>query len=488
MKIESFETSQATQFGDLLSERKKDKELKIGLLAGAFFEYYRMWGDAYERQIRADMDLVAENLRKRFKQVVYPGLADTMDKFARAGDIFLEEKVDVVVLCQGTYCPDYMSLEALGRMKDVPLILFSTQTEPNIDPDMDYPQVIRDSAIIGISQLTGALRKMEWFPAYRPVVGWLDDQEAYEQIEKYARAAMAYKNLQHKSIGVVGHVFRGMYDFEHDKTKVKGKLGPNCINIQVSHLVDLWEKVTEEDIRSLAADVRRRFKIRDVDETDIHRAARLAIAMRDLVERFNLDALCYLGQHHVEQKTQTTAYLGSALLQENDIMTISEGDVHGVTMMLIMHQLTGQTPFFGEWGGFDYASNAILIEMHGFADPRIAKDPGDIWVTSSPENWGYTGNGFSFEFTGRPGPATIGHFIDDQDGYRMIISQGDILDRPALPIREVSLQIKVEKPVKEYLVELLNHGFAHHTIVGYGDLTDQLSYIADLMGIRKVFL
>jgi L-arabinose isomerase len=279
-----------------------------------------------------------------------------------------------------------------------------------------------------------------------------------------------------------------MYDFEHDKTKVKGNLGPNCINIQVSHLVELWEKVTDEDVRSLAADVRRRFKVRDLEEADIQRAAKLAIAMRNLVERFNLDALCYLGQHHVEQKTQTTAYLGSALLQEGDIMTISEGDVHGVTMMLIMHLLTGQTPFFGEWGGFDYERNAILIEMHGFADPRIAKDPHDIWVASSPENWGYAGNGFSFEFTARPGPATIGHFIDDQAGYRMIISKGDILDLPALPIREVSLQIKVDKPVREYLVELLNHGFAHHTIVGYGDLTEELAYIADLMGIRKVFL
>jgi L-arabinose isomerase len=488
MKVESFETSKTTEFGDLLSERKKDKELKVGLLAGAYFEYYRMWGDAYEQQIHDDMDLVAENLRKRFKHVVYPGLADTMDKFAKAGEIFLEEEVDIVVLCQGTYCPDYMPLETLGRMKDVPLILFSTQTEPNVDPDMDYPQIIRDSAIIGLTQLSGALRKMEWFNTYRPVVGWLDDQAAYDQVERYARAAMAYKNLQNKNIGVVGHVFRGMYDFEHDKTKVKGKLGPNCVNIQVSHLVDIWEEVAENDILGLVDEVKGRFKIRDLEEEDLYKAAKLAIAMRNLVERFNLDALCYLGQHHVEQKTQTTAYLGSALLQENDIMTISEGDVHGVTMMLIMHLLTGEAPFFGEWGGFDYERNALMIEMHGFADPRIAKDPNDIWVTSSPENWGYSGNGFSFEFTGRPGPATIGHFIDDQEGYRMIISKGEILDLPSLRIREVNLRIRVDKPVKEYLVELLDHGFSHHTIVGYGDLTEELAYIADLMSIRKVFL
>jgi len=488
MKIESFETSESEVFGDLLSERKKDREPTVGFLAGAFFEYYRMWGEGYERQIHADADLVASNLRRRFKNLVYPGLCDTMDKCAAAGELFKGEEVDVVVLCEMTYFPDYMPLEALGRVKCVPLILFSTQSEPIMRSDIDYPQIIRDSAIIGLVQFTGAVKKMGWFKNYRAVVGWLDDQEAYDQIERYVNAVQAYRNLQNKNIGVVGHVFRGMYDFEHDKTKVKGKLGPNCINIQVSHLVDLWEAVEAKEVAALEAEVKRRFKIRDIDDTDIHQAARLAIAMKDLVKRFHLDALCYLGQHHVEQKVQTTAYLGSAMLQENGIMAISEGDVHGVTMMLIQHLLTGTTPFFGEWSGFDEQLDALLIVMHGFIDPRSAKAPDEIWVTSSPENWGYTGNGFSFEATAKPGVATIGHFIDDQDGYRMLISKGEILDLPPLPIRESSFRMRMGKPIKQYLVDLLNHGFAHHTIVGYGDLTEELSFIADLMGIKKVFL
>ena len=157
-------------------------------------------------------------------------------------------------------------------------------------------------------------------------------------------------------------------------------------------------------------------------------------------------------------------------------------------MMLNQHLLTGMTPFFGEWGAFDEPLNAILVMMHGFADPRLAKDPDAIAVVPSPERWGYTGNGFSFEFTGRPGVATVGHFIEDSRGYRMLISRGEILDLPPLPCREVTLRIRFEKPVKQYIVELLNHGFSHHAMIAYGDLTDELSLIADLMGIGKVIL
>jgi len=489
MKIESFETSKSKVFGDLLSRKRKDKELKIGLLPGAYFEYFRMWGKTFEKQIQGDMDVVVNNIRKKFKNLVCPpSLCDTIDKCEEAGKLFKKEDVDIIVLCEFTYFPDYMPLQVLGQVKNFPLIVYVSQTESVIRPDIKYPQTIRDGSLIGLAQLTGTFKKMDWFKNYRVVVGWLNDQAVYDKIEKCAKAANVYNNLQNKIIGATGHVFRGMFDFEYDKTKVKGKLGPEIVNIQLDHFVDMWDKINEVDIKGVFDEVKRRFKIRDIEDSDIYKSAKLAIAMKNIVERFNLDALVYRGQHYTEKKFQATAYLGSAMLQENGIMVASEGDVHGVVMMMIQKLLTGYTPFFVEWSSFDEKLNALLLMGHGFADPTIAKDPKEIWITSSPENWGYTGKGFSFEFTGKPGSVTIGHFIDDQKGYRMLISSGEILDLPPLSVGEVNLRVKVEKPVKEYIAELLDHGFTHHCMVIYGDIREELSFIADLMGINKVFI
>ena len=39
-----------------------------------------------------------------------------------------------------------------------------------------------------------------------------------------------------------------------------------------------------------------------------------------------------------------------------------------------------------------------------------------------------------------------------------------------------------------HVEELPSYGYAHNTTVGDGDLTEALSFIADLMGMRKVFL
>lgn len=49
------------------------------------------------------------------------------------------------------------------------------------------------------------------------------------------------------TVGVVGHVFRCMFDFEFDETMVKGTLGPEVVNVLISHLFDLWDKILPED-------------------------------------------------------------------------------------------------------------------------------------------------------------------------------------------------------------------------------------------------
>ena len=42
-EIRSFEVSEGTVSGDLLSERRGDRPLVVGLLACGYFEYWRMY-------------------------------------------------------------------------------------------------------------------------------------------------------------------------------------------------------------------------------------------------------------------------------------------------------------------------------------------------------------------------------------------------------------------------------------------------------------
>lgn len=488
--IESFETAKGSVFGDLLTEKVADRPLKIGLVTLGFFEYWRMFPGTLKENVTADMTRLYERLAAELHgdRVVWPGLIDTLDAAEAAGHKLAEEGVDLIVYAAGTYCPDYMAIQTLENFRHLPVLLFNTQNEGRINLKTNYENILRNSALIANLQLAATFRKMGWFGGLKVVVGAIGDDDAYAEMGRYIRAYKAYVRLRSVNIGVVGHVFRGMYDFEYDKTMIKGTLGPNIISIQVDHLLDQFGSATEEEIAEVAAETKRRFSIVGLGEDDIGKSARFYVALRNTLERFRLDALTLLGQHYVEQKTGTTSYLANTMMHEEGKYVVNtEGDVHGLIMMTLMRQLGGEVPTFAEWGEYDEKLNALLMVHHGYANPAYARDRGTVKVNRSPEQWGLQGAGFGFEYTLRPGTVTVGHLIIDAEGYKMLIIRGEALDIPEnIPCEEITAVVKFPVPIKTFLAELIKEGFAHHCIIAYGDLTEELSYIADFMGIRKV--
>jgi L-arabinose isomerase len=490
-ELESFEVADGDTFGDLLSRDRirSDEKLKIGLLAGGFFEYWRMYGTLKETAEK-DNEVVLKRLSQKH-HIIYPCFVDSVDSADEAGRRFKDEQIDLLIITERTYVPDMYIYQMLSHIPSVPLLLYISQSRDTFDLQSDYEGTLRNSGMMSIVQLVAGFRKMNTYPRLEVVVGSIYDDIAYREIDRYIDVATIYKQLKTMTIGVIGHVFRGMFDFEYDKTMVKGILGPEVLNVQIDHLLNLWETISTEDaeVRGLIEKVHSTYQVEGVEKSDIIGAARVAVALKRLIHRFRLDGLVLLGQHHVEAKTKATSYLGMAELHaEGKTPGVTEGDVLGLIMMKIMRHFTGLTPFFGEWAEFDVQRNAMMLLGHGYADPTQAKKGTVPKITPTPEQWGFEGKGFSYEMTFDPGIVTFGHFIRDDKGWRMLISGGEILDLPTMPIHDVSLLVKVERPIKEYIEILTKCGFAHHCIAVRGDIKKELSQMADLMGMEKVFI
>ena len=212
------------------------------------------------------------------------------------------------------------------------------------------------------------------------------------------------------TIGVIGSVFRGMFDFEYDKTKVKGALGPEVLNIQIDHLLALWRQTPPEDaeVCELLARVPSLYEVAGVGEGDLLAAARIGIALKKLVARFRLDGVALLGQHFVEAQVKAPPYLGLAELhREGRVLGVTEGDVIGLIAMKILRYLAGKTPFFLEWSEYDLRRNAWMLLGHGFSDPTQGRKGQRPRLTPTPEQWGLEGAGCSVELSPEPGVCTI---------------------------------------------------------------------------------
>jgi len=485
-KIESFEVTKGEQSGDLLSEQSVDRQLKIGFLACGYFEYWRMY-EGLRNQVESDMQKIALHLEQHH-DLVYPGLIDTLDAADAAGKRFKEEQIDLLVISEGTYCPDYFVHQTLLHLPaDTPLIIFVSQPHVKLDYNVGYDQSLRNSGPMALVQLTGGFRKMGKFETYETVVGAIEDAAAYDEIDRIIQVHTTIKNLKHMTIGTVGHVFRGMYDFNFDKTAVHGKLGPHVMDIQLEHLGEILDELEQNDPRILALcqKVNRDYQVVGLAENDIVRAARLGVALQELVRRYKLNGLVLLGQHYIEVKADASCYLGLAeILSTDQAIAVTEGDVLGCIMSKILKDFTGHTAFFGEWEELDYSLNAVMLLGHGFIDPRECRPDRPVQVNPACEDWGFKGHSVGFQGTYPPGPVTMTHIIQDPQGWRLLISEGELLDTPLLQINESSLVVKVAKPVKDYFKELLHYGFSHHSIAVPGQVSDQLECLARQMDLE----
>ena len=489
IQITSFDAEDVGVFGDVLTKRPEAAKITVGLLGLGYFEYWRMY-PALQAQVDGDLKKAAQRLAKALPDadVVYPGMVDTLDRAQEAGEAFRKANVDALVVIAGTYLPDFITMHAINACAFRPrVILFNTQTGDDVNPKDTYIATMRNSALIAITQLSGSFRKMGL--EYSVVVGEIADKQAYAEIAQEVAALQAVSRLKKSTFGIVGHVFRGMYDLEFDRAKVKGYLGPEIMTIQAEHLIDLWRQVDLKDSMRRAKKLLKRFKSRNVSLDDAEKSVRLGMAMKALAQKYNLDGLCFLGQHYLEKMTGAPARMGASLLMEEDGFPVAcEGDIGGLVMMTLMKQFTGNMPLQAEWGQFDIKNNALFMLGHGIGVPKLAKSDNDITLTGSPEEWGFTGGGMNYELIMKPGAVTFGHVLSYGDSYRMLISRGEAIPFPTLPCNELHAMLHVEKPVKQYISELIQAGVAHHAIIVHGDCAAKLEQTAKMMRIETLKL
>lgn len=376
-------------------------------------------------------------------------------------------------------------MHAINYVRNVPVIVFSIQERNSINPAEQYQESLRNSSAMGVAQLTATFRKVG--RKCRVVVGCLRDEEAYARIGKYLRAIQAVNSIRESNIGVIGNGFRGAYDLALNTTFLKGTFDVNVIHMQTTHLFDAWEQTTEAEALDLADRLMARFAVRSVTRADVVRASHLALAMRKLVERFRLDALCFVDQHYIQKLFRTTARIGaSLLLEEQGVPVCCEGDIGGIVMTMLMQSISGTNPVQVEWGEHDEPLNALMLRGHGVGDPAMAVSDQKVTLTRTPEDWGMDGVGLNYEFIVKPGQFTLGHFLEVPSGYSMLISRVRCLEYPTMQYDEIHAMAQVGLPVREYMERIFEYGVAHHCILGQGDMVDELQAVAGLLGLESM--
>ena len=199
-KFESYQVGESTSHRDIISRQRKKVLPRVGLLTMGYFEYWRMY-DGLATEVSNLMKHIADRMAESDSyELIYPGFVDDYPKAEKAAKLFVDKQVDLLVFVEGTYFPDYIPFYVKRQLEHVPILIYSTQSFKHINPKFGYRDILRDSGLVGLIQLTGAFSKVGW--RYDVLLGHVDDDEIYRQIEIHAEVIGCVKALKSLKVGI----------------------------------------------------------------------------------------------------------------------------------------------------------------------------------------------------------------------------------------------------------------------------------------------
>ena len=90
------------------------------------------------------------------------------------------------------------------------------------------------------------------------------------------------------------------------------------------------------------------------------------------------------------------------------------------------------------------------------------------------------------EFIGKPGKVTILNFICTNDNFQMTILNGESLGGEPRFDGYPHYCIKIDPRMTDFLKSNSLNGTSHHWAVVNGDVKEELFYLADMLGIKKI--
>jgi L-arabinose isomerase len=260
------------------------------------------------------------------------------------------------------------------------------------------------------------------------------------------------------------------------------------VNILDSAVAKVFNEVGTEEVKALEEKMGAKYKLDDdfVGE-EFSRSMRLAVAMKRLTTDLELDALtvyCQSMWQHPE--VGVVPCIAISLLAQEGVFTSCEGDVLTALSGMILGSFTAGKSVFTEIWTNDFGNDCFMMGHSGLMNLALfEKDPTSVKLSRHPWWTGCHGRGACLQLQMPAGQVTLLGICPVRGGnWRMIVTTGDVTDRPYVPLGAPNFFLKVHKPIKQFLDDFVVLGAAHHLSMAYGDWTEQLKALAKLLRIE----
>lgn len=463
--------------------------MKAGIFSIGLDTYWPQFDGLLDNLTRYHLE-IRDRIAAMGLELIDAGMVDQVEKANGAAQLFKQEAVDVIFLFISTYALSSTVLPVVQKAK-VPVVMLNLQPVAQ----MDYAAF---NAIGDRGKMTGIwLEHCQSCSVpelacvfnragidYYVVTGYLQDTEAWQEIEDWVDAAKVVAGMRANRVGVLGHYYCGMLDVYSDLTQQSAVFGNHFELLEMCELNALRKAVSAEEIAVKVAEFHQKFDVSDECEwTELERAAQTSVALDQLIAKHNLGSMAYYYEGLGEYENIVTSLIaGNTLLTGRNIPIAGEYEVKNVQAMKLM-DLLGVGGSFSEFYLSDFKDDVVYLGHDGPAHFAIAE--GSVGLVPVPVYHGKPGKGLSIQMTVQHGPVTLLSVVQRGDGTLCLqVAEGESVPGPILQIGNTNSRYKFKISAKQFMNDWSKGGPAHHCAIGLGHIASKIDKLGALLGIE----
>jgi L-arabinose isomerase len=376
--------------------------------------------------------------------------------------------LDGILVVMLTYGPAMHVTRALAGAP-VPICLANIQPEPEVTAAWDMADLTYNQGIHGAQDTANAMVRAG--RRFAVVTGDWRGAAFRDAIGDWARAAAAVTRWRSLKVGVFGYPMNGMGDIRVDEHALLRTLGPQVDALATGDLHRAATAVAEAEVGELLAAEDARFEV-DPRLGPAERAdhARMQLGLASILRERGYGAYStHFGAIAEDGRFARLPLAAASSLMAQGYAYAAEGDALTAALMSAAQTLLGDTQFT-EMYAMDFPRDAILMSHMGEGNWALAREDRPVRLIKRPLGIGGLDDPPTFLFQYRTGPATLATLVAlEGDGFRLVVSEGEILDTAELPALEMPYGFfRPDSGVRGCMDAWLRLGGPHHQVLNPG--------------------
>jgi L-fucose isomerase-like protein len=417
------------------------------------------------------MDTAASQLKRKGLEVlaIKPVLTDQAG-VRPAVERLRKDRIDLLVIINGTWAADSVQVNIIKEVWK-PTLLWA----------LPYPKTF---SLASVQHLGSVLKELG--VGFDYVYGSPDDESVISRISETAKLSQLASLWGTARIGKVGRRYTwrtmGPADITYDELDLELSPGPIAVHIDMDELQSLVARVPDSNARELVDSMRKSNKlgVLEGNEKALIEVSKLYFAVKEMINKYHLDAVtieCYPKHPGIDN-------VASALLAEEGIICVCEGDLGHTALSLILQILSNKPVGLLEPVQLE-ADDTLILRHEGSGAPSLSDKISDVTLKPVAED-----RGVIIFSAVKPGTVTLATVWGRDRKYKMSILKGEAVKLSKADIERYGgglvAKIKFGTPAKKIVDRMIRLGVDHHLMLALGDLTEDLTEFCRITNIQPL--